>query len=243
MLLMLMGVVLGQSRIVGGEVAGREFSWMANINWRFEHFCGGVFLARTSMLTAAHCSRHAPSDYEVEAHRHDIGLLPEDEGGQVLGVLHIFIHPQYVQAQSKNDIAVWRLDEAVEGELAPIRLAAPDQTLKPGSLVTALGWGWEQAGGSFSDLLMRVDIPVATHAQCQAVWRGLRKDIDDSQLCAAGQGKDTCMGDSGGPLLKWEGRTPVLVGITSFGKPCANRNVPSIWTRVSSHLDFIHQHS
>lgn len=241
-LLGLVGVVLGQSRIVGGEEAGVT-SWMANINWRYEHYCGGVFLTRTSLLTAAHCSRHALIDYEVEAHRHDIGLLAEEEGGQVLGVSFINMHPQYLPATSKNDIAVWRLDTEVEGDLAPIRLAAADLALKPGALVTALGWGWEQAGGSYSDVLMRVNLPVAPHAQCRRVWRALRKDIDDSQLCAAGQGKDTCLGDSGGPLVRWDARAPVLVGITSFGKPCAHRGVPSIWTRVSAHLDFIRQHA
>ncbi|KAJ9080255.1 hypothetical protein DSO57_1027015 [Entomophthora muscae] len=242
----LFGLVWGQSRIVGGEVVTPyAYSWMANINWRYEHYCGGVFLGRRVLLTAAHCSKNAIADYEVEAHRHDIGLLPDEEDAQVLGASRIIIHPKYYKSQSKNDIAVWHLDAEVAGQLEPIELASAGQSLKPGSLVTALGWGWDQAGGSFSDLLMKVNIPVANLQQCQRVWRGLAKEIDvSSQLCAAGQGgKDTCLGDSGGPLLKWVDKTPVLVGITSFGKPCANRNIPSIWTRVSYHLDFIHRNS
>jgi secreted trypsin-like serine protease len=53
-------------------------------------------------------------------------------------------------------------------------------------------------------------------------------------VCAAAPGKDTCSGDSGGPL-----QAPVgggvyrLVGITGWGDGCARPNAPGVYTRVA----------
>ena len=44
-------------------------------------------------------------------------------------------------------------------------------------------------------------------------------------------GKDTCSGDSGGPLLTANGE---LVGLTSFGVGCAQPKSPGVYSRVSS---------
>lgn len=56
-------------------------------------------------------------------------------------------------------------------------------------------------------------------------------------------------GDSGGPLQvpKYESsqQTSVLyyvIGVTSFGIGCAQPNLPGIYTRVSSFIDWIEEH-
>lgn len=46
-------------------------------------------------------------------------------------------------------------------------------------------------------------------------------------------------GDSGGPLIQYVGREPVLVGLTSFGVECGNPFFPSVFLRVSSLLDWL----
>jgi len=54
-------------------------------------------------------------------------------------------------------------------------------------------------------------------------------------------GKDSCRGDSGGPLFTWKGNKAVLVGVVSRGKGCANVNQAGVYTKVTSHLDWIDQ--
>jgi secreted trypsin-like serine protease len=51
-------------------------------------------------------------------------------------------------------------------------------------------------------------------------------------------GVDTCQGDSGGPLVlkSW---TKILVGVVSGGLGCAEPHLYGVYTRVSSHLDWI----
>lgn len=56
-------------------------------------------------------------------------------------------------------------------------------------------------------------------------------------------GKDACTGDSGGPLFI-RGQTyaqDVLVGLTSFGEGCAQKNVPAGYTNILQYAPWIKQ--
>lgn len=60
-------------------------------------------------------------------------------------------------------------------------------------------------------------------------------------FCAGGVvGKDTCTGDSGSPLMIPEKEVWSVMGITSIGKGCGQREWPGIYTRVSFYVDWIH---
>ena len=53
-------------------------------------------------------------------------------------------------------------------------------------------------------------------------------------------GKDTCRGDSGGPLMvKHSTGRYVLAGITSWGIGCARPSLPGMYTRAANHVDWI----
>jgi secreted trypsin-like serine protease len=67
----------------------------------------------------------------------------------------------------------------------------------------------------------------------------------NKQLCAQGyrnsQIVDTCVGDSGGPLLAGTGVEMRLVGIVSWGPPtCAARD-PGVYTRIAGYESFLKQ--
>lgn len=72
-------------------------------------------------------------------------------------------------------------------------------------------------------------------------------DLGSGQLCAGGvQGKDSCAGDSGGPLMTLYPYKVeyyyFLVGVVSFGPtPCGLKNWPGVYTRVSNYVDWIKQ--
>ena len=51
------------------------------------------------------------------------------------------------------------------------------------------GWGKTSFGGTLSEVLLEVEVPVVTNAQCGTTM----SDITDSMLCAGGEaGKDSC---------------------------------------------------
>ena len=59
-------------------------------------------------------------------------------------------------------------------------------------------------------------------------------------ICGGGNpGKDTCYGDSGGPLAVPVGGGKVLAGIVSYGSGCARPNTPGVYTNVSHYIDWI----
>jgi len=65
--------------------------------------------------------------------------------------------------------------------------------------------------------------------------------LNAGQLCAGGDlGKDTCRGDSGGPLMYFNGNSWIIYGIVSIGpKICGQKNFPAIYTKVSYFTDWI----
>lgn len=78
---------------------------------------------------------------------------------------------------------------------------------------------------------------------CEPAYRsgGRNLKLTSGQICAGGiPGKDSCKGDSGGPLMYENGRTWEVVGVVSFGPtPCGLPNVPGVYTKVHEYNDWI----
>lgn len=125
----------------------------------------------------------------------------------------------------------------------------PDNLPHPriGSRLTASGWGYTKDWGEVSDFKLKVDVPVVSNDGCKVVSRTLSKRfISDSHLCAGGElGKDSCTGDSGGPLMRkyLDARTNelrwYLEGVVSWGNGCGMAGIPGVYTRVSSYIYWI----
>jgi len=88
-------------------------------------------------------------------------------------------------------------------------------------------------------------VPLIADEVCERqAWYGRQFDRT-TMLCAgyAAGGKDSCTGDSGGPLqcLAGGGRWK-LIGIVSTGQNCALAKKPGIYVRVLTMLDWIKSH-
>ena len=77
-----------------------------------------------------------------------------------------------------------------------------------------------------------VDVAVQNFSQCGV-------EFDPTLICASKPGKDSCKGDSGGPLICFEGTKPVIAGVVSTGNDCDAKNNFGIYTRVTSFIDWI----
>lgn len=242
-------------RIIGGDEAEPgDWPWMAGLvhartsNTYQGQFCAGTLIDPEWVVTAAHCTTgNRASDIDVIIGVHDLrNDLPAGIGERI-PVRQIVNHPGYRSRGFKDDIALLQLERPVSGYLPAAPYTGDDSLAAMSS--TAIGWGDTNRRllvSDYPDTLHQVDLPLVSNATCiDAYDDWIPTGTPDSQLdgmiCAgyAEGGRDTCSGDSGGPLLVLMGASWELVGITSFGDGCAKPGRYGVYTRVSYYQDFI----
>ena len=243
---------LPNARIVGGvDTRPGEFPWAAALEYLDSSYCGAAIISDRIVLTAAHClKKRVPIQVRVGGHN-----TSEREGTELIPARAI-VHPEYGK-KSKNlgsDIAALRLNKRIKfhefkGRVAPACLPVPAGRLLDYLPVVAAGWGLTEEGGDEekkSKVLQKVQLVVIPNARCfkETGYRVIENYMDETMLCAWGEGRDACGGDSGGPLAFWEDQSQrwVLVGIISFGVGCGRRDYPGIYSSVAFHLDWIRSH-
>lgn len=95
--------------------------------------------------------------------------------------------------------------------------------------------------------MQTVQLPILRSQPCSKVFRGVLINYK-KQYCVGGDlGKDSCNGDSGGPLMKVVSieKEPkyVLLGIVSLGaKYCGLTTAPAIYTKIAYYMEWILDH-
>lgn len=241
--------------IVGGEEAKlKEFPHMAALgyseNGSIEWNCGGSLISEYFVLTAAHCARKS---YPPKIARlGDLNLKVSNEGARPVeySVEQIIRHPDYKPPAKYNDIALLKLDRRVEfNEFIRPACLYTSNTFEVTKTV-ATGWGKINYAEKKSDDLLKVVLSIIDNNLCNELYESgegtieLKNGIVPSMMCAGELegGKDTCQGDSGGPIqiTRRDNRcTYSIIGVTSFGRFCAAKNTPGVYTRVSSFVPWI----
>lgn len=114
-----------------------------------------------------------------------------------------------------------------------------------GSTPFSAGWGKLKENGEESPVLMQVQVPIVKNELCGKLY-ARSNEFDDRVICAGFMegGKDTCEGDSGGPLMLpiagENGTFPFYqIGIVSWGSGCARPNRPGVYTNVQYYAKWI----
>ncbi|XP_043472965.1 serine protease easter-like [Leptopilina heterotoma] len=254
-------------RIVGGEVTDiDEFPWMALLEYQtpngIKTLCSGVVINKRYVLSAAHCikGKGLPKNYRavnVRLGEYDTTSNPDciiQSGYQVcadpiviIPIQEIITHEDYVPNSKgqPNDIALLRLSKDIvfTNYIQPICLP---QNSNVESLLYTAGWGRTEYGTN-SDKKLKLSVPAVSIERCIPWYRSAGANLGHGQICAGGdKGRDSCRGDSGGPLMaksrgtvdnkpKW-----VSVGIVSFGpSPCGREGWPGVYTKVHDFMPWI----
>uniref|UniRef100_A0A182R4M9 Peptidase S1 domain-containing protein n=1 Tax=Anopheles funestus TaxID=62324 RepID=A0A182R4M9_ANOFN len=246
------------NRIVGGVPAALNgWPWMALVGYEedfgdIDFRCGGSLITDRHVLTAAHCILSSLS--VVRLGEHDMDNQTESAHVDV-PVYKYISHPSYDTFDGHSDLALLYLTQMVQFNaiIKPICLPTADpvrSTDFTGYNPFIAGWGRTKETGFEAKVLQELQIPILQNQECSQLYKKIRKlfskkQFNDAVLCAGflEGGKDSCQGDSGGPLM-----LPYLVnkkfhyfqiGIVSYGVGCARAELPGVYTRVATFMDWI----
>merc|ERR1712071_154297 len=122
-----------------------------------------------------------------------------------------------------------------------VKIDNGDADLSAGLDVTVMGWGSIDECDTKTDVLLEVEVDIIPNDICNTAYED-SDGVTENMICAAREGKDSCRGDSGGPLIIKGASSyeeDIQVGIVSWGRGCAQPGFPGVYVRVSAFYDFI----
>lgn len=231
--------------IIGGvKVPRGELPWVAMIQYNGGEFCTGVMIGRKLMLTAGHCTHYDDdnTNFHVIANYWDITIDPAEQNAVEFSVVKQMSHPLFDGSTFAHDLGIWELkplDPTMKVTPARLNLDFPAIPSPNYATVTVAGWGVLSVdSGDGSDQLYKVNLPTVPIPICAAAMQ--KKDpstpiFPQSAICAGPKAgmKDSCRGDSGGPLYSFVNGQPMVHALTSWGVGCAEPNAYGVYQRVS----------
>ncbi|CAL4169084.1 unnamed protein product, partial [Meganyctiphanes norvegica] len=244
------GIANTDKRIIGGLEINppRKYPWLVALRMPGNYSCGGSIINDRYILTAAHCFYNfnnpnkcfhdPPQQLNILiGDHHQFETSDNDANTAMISMKDLIIHPNYSCKSNNYDFGRFELSEAIQlnDVIKPVCLPIDDSKTYDSDIGTAAGWEIKDDGGQ-SYTPFEVDVPILD-INC-----GGYETITSNMMCAGYPetgGKDSCQGDSEGPLIVNENGKYVQVGVTSWGIGCGWKNHPGVYARVSKVLDWI----
>lgn len=199
-----------------------------------------------------------------------IDCIPSSQGQEVcseevqdIDVEKSIPHPLYSSESgiAMNDIMLVKLERAVTYNKFVMPICFPDisytqllgepENTNSYKRIMVVGWGKTNtaADGDIKTVStadqQKLRLPLVSIDECKERYFDLGADLNLSSeyhLCAGGvRGKDSCNGDSGGPLIMQ--RTDItpyqLIGVVSGGTSRCAQGIPGIYTRFTVYVEWV----
>lgn len=227
--------------IVGGAPAN-------NADWQFytqilnsngtTAFCGGSYIGDGFVLTAAHCVNAKAAQFlDVKV----AGFTLNGSDGDRIRVSEKFVHPQYNTSTLNYDVALLKLERLpTKGAAVKLASGSLSQYARNGDMLTVAGLGRLSEGGSRPSVIHEVDVPLVSDTVCQQSG-GNYANVGSVAFCAgySNGAKDSCSGDSGGPIVINVAGQVVQLGTVSWGIGCARPAKYGVYADVAALSNWI----
>ena len=183
---------------------------------RLSHVSQNSLVWKDIVLTAAHCGNDWSGSAIVSAFEYDTVTSRAER----IGIRTRVIHPNFNSNTLRYDFQIVAL-KAFSTKVAVNKFSKPfNGVMTSGETLTVMGFGAINVqGNQYPTYLKEVNVSYIPPSTCVSKYFPASKFgkgyIDTATMtCARGVNKDSCFGDSGGPLMNQKGQQ---VGIVSFG--------------------------
>lgn len=207
----------------------------------------GSYIGKNIIITAAHVVYNVnPNNIVVRFEKKNLR-----HRGRVFRIKKIKLHPRYNNNNLNNDIAILYLHEDLRKyKINQIYLPTPELynfIYKKNRECVIMGYGKDNFNGNLTNKLQCSLINVMNIEQTRLPSSWVNQNMviagDYNDPNNPNDNEDSCQGDSGGPMFGNYGRnkTPILIGLTSWGVGCAWDGFPGIYTKVGNYVNWIYK--
>ncbi|XP_026226335.1 complement C1r-B subcomponent-like isoform X2 [Anabas testudineus] len=240
-------------RIIGGSDAPDEtIPWQVMVNIEGGRGGGMIIADRWIMTAASVALSHGilASNDTVKVYT---GLtdIKRDMSSPVYAA-SVHVHPQYNNpnyVDYNNDIALIKLRDPItfNSSVMPVCLPAAGASYQTGTMGLVSGFGTTDRRRIWSNKLKYVYVPLVDKKTCansiNFKTRNNRTGLTRNMFCAGlpEGGKDSCLGDGGGPFVLSDSGRYWGAGIVSWGFECGQQGTYGVYTKVTNYLNWIHK--
>uniref|UniRef100_A0A8D0FGP9 Peptidase S1 domain-containing protein n=1 Tax=Strix occidentalis caurina TaxID=311401 RepID=A0A8D0FGP9_STROC len=206
----------------GGEAKTHSTPYVAYLQGKNNHFCGGFLVAPNWVMTAAQCF---PLTVILGAHT----IQRREESWQTFEVQEYHCHPDFMSPKKGNDILLLKLKGNATSNRYVRTISFEKSKVPGGTACSIAGWGYKTPAAT----LREATVTIIKQRDCLSHYPGLADNLICGRSGSAGVPEKVIsqLGDAGDPLVC----NNKAYGIFSY----RHNNWPGFYTHIAPYLPWV----